>query len=248
MVFDDTFVDQNVCSGLAVGAERRQRLHEWILGSEGVTLNRTLQEVVARIEEFNQNLRVKADAIPAVVRAGLSADDFCALEPREDIDATIKEAERALAAAEQQETIRNARPFEPLSLPDFDIEEIERILGMDLPELDAAAAAQVQAHLGRIGQEGEAWVGSGMQWVGRGEREHCPFCAQDLRGSSLIEHYRVYFSAAYQALKQHVADVTESLASMKCCSASCRKRLLPTEGMMSAAVRVAKFSFSTTMR
>ena len=44
------------------------------------------------------------------------------------------------------------------------------------------------------------------------------------------------------------ATVTLSLASMKRCSVSCRKRLSPTVGTISAAVRVAKFSFSTTMR
>jgi hypothetical protein len=33
VVFDDTFVDQNVYSGLVVGAEHRQRLHELILGA-----------------------------------------------------------------------------------------------------------------------------------------------------------------------------------------------------------------------
>jgi hypothetical protein len=35
-----------------------------------------------------------------------------------------------------------------------------------------------------------------------GGQEICPFCAQDLQGSFLIEHYRAYFSAAYEGLKQ----------------------------------------------
>jgi wobble nucleotide-excising tRNase len=78
VVFDDSFVDENVCPGLAVDAEHRQNLHEWILGSQGVALNRMLQDCVARIEEHNRNLRARADAIPARVRAGLSAEEFCA--------------------------------------------------------------------------------------------------------------------------------------------------------------------------
>jgi wobble nucleotide-excising tRNase len=208
-VFDDLFVDENVCSGLIVEAEHRQRLHEWILGALGVTLNRALQTCVERVEELNRSLRAKADAIPATVRAGLSADDFCALRPRDDIDAAIQEAERALSAAEQQETITNARVFEPLALPELNTDEIARVLTTDLPELDAAAAAQVQAHLGPMGEEGEAWVASGMQWVGTSGEERCPFCAQDLRGSMLIHHYRAYFSAQYAQLKQHIADVTD---------------------------------------
>jgi hypothetical protein len=80
-VFDDVFVDQNVCSALVIEAEHRQHLHEWILGSQGVA--RALQKSVERVEELNRRLRAKGDGIPAALRAGLSANDFCALEPRE---------------------------------------------------------------------------------------------------------------------------------------------------------------------
>ena len=207
-VFDDVFVDENVCSGLVVEAGHRQRLHEWILGAQGVSLNRMLQACVERVEELNRNLRAKGDAIPATVRAGMSADDFCALQPRGDIHAAIQEAERTLSAAEQQETIGNASAFDVLSLPELGTQEIAQLLERDLPELDAAAAAQVQAHLRPMGDEGEAWVASGMQWIGRREKQ-CPFCAQDLRGSSVIEHYRAYFSDQYAQLKQDIADVTD---------------------------------------
>ena len=42
VVFDDAFVDENVCSGLEVIAEHRQNLHELILGAQGVSLNQNL--------------------------------------------------------------------------------------------------------------------------------------------------------------------------------------------------------------
>ncbi|MGD0024402.1 MAG: hypothetical protein ABSC37_07215 [Xanthobacteraceae bacterium] len=84
IVFDDTFVDENMRSGLAVGAEHRQRLHEWIPGSAGVALNRILQDCVARNEQHNRSLRAKADSIPAGVRGSLNADELCALQQRQD--------------------------------------------------------------------------------------------------------------------------------------------------------------------
>jgi wobble nucleotide-excising tRNase len=207
-VFDDVFVDDNVCSGLEVEAEHRQRLHEWILGAQGVALNRALRTCAVRAEQLNSSLRAKADAIAPAVRASLSADDFCALQQRADIDVAILEADRALSAAQQQEVVANARAFEPLALPDLNTEEIARVLRMDLPALDAAAAAQVKAHLDTIGAEGEAWVAAGMQWVGISGEDQCPFCAQDLRGLTLIDHYRAYFSAQYAQLKQQIADTT----------------------------------------
>ena len=80
-VFDDIFVDENVFSGLAVEPDHRQKLHELILGVQGVNLNHELQQHVAHIEEHNRLLRIKADAIPAAARGSLNVDDFCRFNP-----------------------------------------------------------------------------------------------------------------------------------------------------------------------
>ena len=45
-VFDNAFVDENVCSGLSVEADHRQNLHELIIGAQGVALNQQLQAYV----------------------------------------------------------------------------------------------------------------------------------------------------------------------------------------------------------
>jgi hypothetical protein len=44
VVFDDVFVDANVYSGLVVGSDHRQNLHELILGIQGVVLNTKVQD------------------------------------------------------------------------------------------------------------------------------------------------------------------------------------------------------------
>jgi wobble nucleotide-excising tRNase len=214
-VFDDLFVDENVYSGLAVGPEHRQNLHELILGSQGVTLNQQLQQLVARIEEHNTALREKASLIPAADRGAFSVDDFCALTPRGDIDEAIRAADRDLAATQEQGPVRTTAAFDALTLPDFDIDAIERVLRQDLPALDAAAAARVQAHLVGIGRGAEAWVADGMRLVSRtvaGDAVGaCPFCAQDLAGSAVIAHYQAYFSDAYATLKRNVAEALNTI-------------------------------------
>jgi wobble nucleotide-excising tRNase len=50
-IFDDTFVDQNICSGLTIESEHRQKLHELILGAQGVALNQAVQRHVADVED-----------------------------------------------------------------------------------------------------------------------------------------------------------------------------------------------------
>jgi len=131
VVFDDVFIDENVHSGLAVGAHHRQKLHDLILGAPAVTLNQQLQALVARIEVHNTALRAKERAIPAVDRGPFSVDEFCALPARSDIDQAIQEAERALAAVREQEAIRTARSFDSLNLPAFDLVTVERVLSQD---------------------------------------------------------------------------------------------------------------------
>jgi wobble nucleotide-excising tRNase len=215
VVFDDVFIDQNVHSGLAVQVHHRQNLHEWILGAQAVALSKRLQQLVEQIENHNRELRAKANAIPMADRGTFSVDDFCALPARPDIDEAIQEAERALAAAREQDAVRAMSPFESLGLPEFDLALIERVLEQDLAALDAVTLARVQTHLATLGQGGEAWVADGMRRSPQGDggaaAATCPFCALDLQGSPVIKHYRAYFSDAYAALKRTTSDALEAV-------------------------------------
>lgn len=214
-VFDDHFIAQNVCSGVEVGATHRQNLHELILGAQGVALNTTLQAHVTRIEEHNRDLRALSNAIPMEARGTMAVDAFCALVAVADIDDAIREAERNLAAAQSVDAVQQAATFTAFRLPSFDIEAINATLSRTLPDLEAAAAARVQAHLAKLGREGTTWIDEGMQSVAAVsaglENEICPFCAQDLAGSSLLRHYQAYFSAAYDDLKRDVAWQIQTL-------------------------------------
>lgn len=215
-VFDDEFVAQNVCTGIDVIPGNRQNLHELILGSQGVALNAALQTQVERIEQHNRDLRAKADAIPAPPRGGLDVDAFCALQPIEDLDPKLMEAERRVAAARASAGIAAAEGFPPIRLPTFDIAALNMLLAKDLPDLDAAAAERVRAHLALLGQGGERWAGEGIvhtdQVIANGA-DVCPFCAQLLDTSPVIGHYRAYFSEAYNALKIEIAAAIRNVAN-----------------------------------
>lgn len=212
-IFDDVFVDANIHSGLAVDARHRQNLHELVLGARGVALSRTIQDLVARIEQHNRALREKAAAIPDAAREGFLVDDFCALSALPGVDAEIAATEKALAAARDQDAVRTTPLFVSLGLPAFAPEAIDRILERELPDLDALAEAQVRTHVATLGAGGEQWLGDGVQRLTPpGNPGPCPFCAQNLTGSTLIAHYRAYFSAAYRNLKQ---EVTDELASAR---------------------------------
>ena len=202
-VFDDVFVAQNVCSGIDIQTEHRQNLHELILGSQGVSLNAALQTHVARVEEHNRELRLRGDTIPAASRGAFSVEAFCALDQNPNIGPAMQEAERNLAAARSAEAVRQQPEFGSFSLPGFDAAAIDSVLQRSLPALESEAAAQLQAHFASLGAGSEEWVSHGMRHI---DGNLCPFCAQDLQSSPLINHYRVYFSQAYTSLKKDIAD------------------------------------------
>jgi wobble nucleotide-excising tRNase len=192
-VFDDTFVAQNVCSGIDIDAAHRQNLHELILGAQGVSLNTTVQAHIARIEEHNRTLKTKGDAIPAAARGALTAEAFCAVDPVENIAQAVQEAERSLAAARSSEAVRKEPEFAAIELPGFDTDAINALLARDLPELEAEAGARVQAHLATLGEGAETWVGDGMRRIAATSAEHdhevCPFCAQS---NESLGRFRLY--------------------------------------------------------
>ncbi|MER9190239.1 AAA family ATPase [Mesorhizobium australicum] len=208
-VFDDEFVANNVCSGIEVSASHRQKLHELIVGAQGVTLNAALQAQIDKVEAHNAALKLKAAVIPVTVRGDLTVDAFCALKADPNIDGKIREAERRLAAAKSSDAIRQKDLFDQITLPDFDIAVIDQILGMTLTNLEAQAAARVREHLQRLGRSGENWVAEGMGLIGPasdGRGEVCPFCVQGLQNSPIIAHYQGYFSGEYEALKRAIRE------------------------------------------
>lgn len=216
-VFDDAFVAENVCSGIEIETSHRQNLHELILGAKGVALSKALQTHVDRIEQHNKDLRAKQDAIPAAARGPFSVDAFCGLSPNKDIEKEIEEAERRLAAAKAAGAIHQRAAFQTLNLPGFDLDRIRDVLARSLPDLEAAAATRVRDHLRKLGRGGESWVAEGMPRIEAAseglDHKACPFCAQDLAGSTLIPHYQAYFSNAYGKLKADIRTLGQGIAA-----------------------------------
>ncbi len=204
-IFDDAFVSANVCSGIELQTTHRRHLHGLILGAQGVALNEALQGHVTRIEKHNTALRELAEAIPAQALGPYKVDAFCNLDEDPNIAQKIQDAERRLAAAKSADAIRQRPGFEAIGLPDFDTDGLNDVLGRTLADLEAAAVEQVRAHIVKLNDGGEAWVSDGMTRIATAsegqEDDVCPFCAQDLAGSDLIEHYRAYFSRAYEDLR-----------------------------------------------
>jgi len=202
VIFDDQFIEENVCTGLAVSSENRQHLHELILGAEGVTLAREFNEIAADISELNKELLARSKAVPDSARGPFTMEVFCALPPRANLEQALPQAERQVEALAMAEKVMATPRFPEIALPPLDLQAIETLLGQGLPGLEASAVAGVQAHCQKLGEDGEGWIAAGMAKL---DGDACPFCGQPVTGSSLIDQYRAYFHHAYHDLKREIA-------------------------------------------
>ena len=212
-IFDDVFVDENVYSGLQVGPIHKRNLHDFILGGQGVDLSRKLEERVSRVNQHNEELRTKEDAIFRRVDNGLSVDEFCALPYLEEIDDRIKDTQNRLKAAENISVMRSAPNFATIELPGFDNDAIDQMLQMGLSDIDNAAETQVRRHIESLGKGGEAWVETGFNHLEKDNDGTCPFCGQGVDRLDLIAQYRAYFSERYKRLKEELAEMMDEIAS-----------------------------------
>ena len=202
-VFDEHFVDENVYSGLAVSASHRQGVHELVLGTQGVQFQKRVEDITKEISAINTAIREKTAELPRESLHGLDIDAFFALQPRDAIDKEIEEVRKSVSVLSDTEPIRNASHFRVFGLPRIDLGEVRSVLALPLEGLEQAALEAVQAHASSLGTGSESWLSEGEGL--RAGSASCPFCAQDISGSHLVNHYRAYFSDAYDS---HLAKIT----------------------------------------
>ena len=59
-----------------------------------------------------------------------------------------------------------------------------------------------------MGSKGETWLSQGLGYIAN---DQCPFCGQDISVNALIAAYCSHFNAAYKALKQEVAQLSQQV-------------------------------------
>jgi wobble nucleotide-excising tRNase len=210
-IFDEHFVDANVHSGLNVDAGHRKGVHELVVGEQGVRLQRQVEDLTSRISSLQTELRQKEQAIPAAELGSLSVDEFCGLRPVERLEQEIEAATRSLSVLRDAQAIRSTSEFRPFSLPSLDWDDLVGLLGAMLPDLEATAVNAVTRHFAGLGAGVEHWASEGLRYLGG--TEDCPFCGQSISGSTLITHYRAYFSEAYAVHRRRIQAARERVAA-----------------------------------
>jgi wobble nucleotide-excising tRNase len=207
-VYDDSFIAENVYAGHGVDTEQRRNLFRVIIGSQGVTMARRLDEIDGQIQAKNTEIRELKAQVGRHVPPGIDPEAFVGLPEDAEIDQKMAENERELQAARQADELQRRPILSPIQLPELP-QDFSGTLGRTLEGVSADAEQRLAAHLQQHEmQDGEAWLAKGLEHI---RQDECPFCGQDLAGSTLIEVYQTYFSEAYHAHKAGIGVLAEQI-------------------------------------
>jgi wobble nucleotide-excising tRNase len=194
LIYDATFINDNVYSGEHVTHNHKKNLYHVIIGEQGVSLARSVSELDAKLREATRQLSAKNDALARIAPAGTPTSAFMKLAAEDDLDNKIRRKTEELAALEDVSRIL-AKPFlRELALPQFPADYAD-LLSTTFEGVSGDIEARVKAHvLTHTAGRGESWLSQGLEFS---RSDSCPFCGQSLEGVSLFAAYKAYFSDAY---------------------------------------------------
>ena len=202
-VFNDGFVDANVCSGLEVTSDQRKSLHPYIVGAEGVTLARKYDAEVRRAKDARAEMDQLETDIKQQIEGEFDVGRFCRCEPSDDVDQAIARNKDSIDAALHKSSISRLALLTEHVMPEINLSETRDLLLKSASHLNQEAADRVQDHLKALWVNSEKWVGEGVE---NSNKRACPYCGQDLSASQIVSDYEHYFNDAYSALKDEVNE------------------------------------------
>lgn len=232
-VYDQCFINDNVYSGDAVSLDHLKRQYGIVIGSTGVSLVRSIEDLSGKIAEFDKAFKDAESVINTALRTHglrITIKDFVALKADDDIERLITEKATEIGIVEKSAEIGR------LSLPDLldiptDAASFQDALAGGIDEVASGAHQALHDHIAShrpasAAPEGqtlshEAWIEAGQQYQ---TTDNCAFCGQFLNDRTLIDTYKVFFGAQYKAL---AADVRRRRATLaRYISGDFRKQLL----------------------
>jgi wobble nucleotide-excising tRNase len=202
-IFDSTFVSENVYSGDTVELAHRRNLHNVIVGEQGVTLNRLIEQLDDASRKKSTEIREKRAVVQAIVPQELTVEQFLEIQEDPSIDAKIARKETELQAVKKVDQIRERAGLSDLilpALPDGFAELLGKTIEGIAIDAERQVRRQIEAHA--MHERGEPWLSEGFDYIG--DTTACPFCGQPLDGVDLINAYKAYFSKNYKALQAEI--------------------------------------------
>ncbi len=224
-IFDIHFVNDNIYSGFEFTDDHKKRLHQFVMGAQGVTLQLQIEQNKADktrqrqlIESLNQQLlnAVGNGLTPEMIPGFLNLPNT----PNPAITQEIADAQAALISANANSAIQamtGLQPLQPLTTTfNFGKYEVDvqnnthTIQDATLKQLFEEHAADLSSN--RIENPGD-WLMKGFQYT-ESKHEHtneinCPFCQRPFEDE--IQILNAYAQKFNDAFNQYILDITLGL-------------------------------------
>ncbi len=197
-VFYPGFVSRNVHAVTGVDPEQRRNLCELVLGRSAIANVRrlTVADGEAR-DALSEKNKIEAD-IQLLIKKPDTLGTFLGLLNDPDIEARLDKTRSEQKQAQSRETILARAVPQTVSLEIIDRSAVGEFLEKSADRIGIGVEALVKEHIAEhLGADGENWLARGSRYIT--SDNVCPFCAQDLGGSTLAKAICSYFGAEYRA-------------------------------------------------
>jgi wobble nucleotide-excising tRNase len=209
LVFDGTFIAENVHAGDVVDIEQRRNLYRVIVGKEGVRLAIEEDQLASNSRAKNSEIASTEKAIKGHVPSNMKLDEFIALPAEPDIDAKIVVQNTVIDSVRSASQLKARAGLNPMHLPDLPA-DYEAMLGRTLEDIAEEAQSLITDHITRHGMKsrGEGWLQEGVGFIAQNK---CPYCGQELKELALVKAYQQVFSNAYEKLKTSAIEMRKAI-------------------------------------
>jgi wobble nucleotide-excising tRNase len=203
-VFFPGFVTRNVHAATAVDPDNRRNLCELVLGRQAVEKVKRLAQADSDGRAALTDMKAIEKELQLLIKKPDTLETFLGLPNDEKIDEHIEKVRAELKQARSRDAILARAVSKAVALPTVDRKAIATLLEKSADGIGAGVAAVVREHIKQhLDIDGEDWLAYGAKHTGVDNK--CPFCAQDIAGSSLVAAIRSYFSAEYRAYTESLA-------------------------------------------
>ena len=205
IVFDSSFIAENVHSGDAVDLQQKRNLYRVIVGKEGIDLAVEEEQLAGTSREVNTQIKTAEKAIQSHVPHGMKIEDFIKLPADAEIDPKITSQTKTLSAVQEAGQLKARPALVEATFPALPT-GFEALLGKTLDGVAEDAQKRITEHIKHhdMDGQGEAWIADGVDHI---SDDSCPFCGQPVKGLALIEAFRRVFGEAYRDMKTSVEQM-----------------------------------------
>lgn len=226
-IFDTTFINENVYSGFAFTEDHQQKLHEFVIGAQGVAIRNQMEQ--NRLDKSAKRLAIDGlqEQLVNLIANEISNESIqeclgLSIPDQTTIDNEIQEAQAKLVAARNTSLIRALsllNQIQEINL-NIDYDAISSDLELEIEDLSSQALnALFTDHCQKLTNTGlsspETWLKTGFFTIhGKPIKDtECPFCGQSLmENNRLIQAYVAKFNEAFNALLQRLSNANKILS------------------------------------